>query len=270
MTFFNDIGRRIPSRGLRIFSEKPLDYYKINEYQIDYSNILLNSIRFGGVNATIKVEAFESECNNLRRKFEADKNFQNLFKGIGVPFICKENKSVQDLGKDLQDEELPNFQRAFNSKFPNHHFKAILQSDSKLAGSIALDPRSRYSEFVDACKAGTVIGWYFPQALQEFDVESQRLQMAEIPEVGNICLSGGIDIMAALIGNPGLLISEKSYAPILCLSAYVHKDPRLVILIKSYGGHMEFWCMTQMLTKNIKQVSEQWSGGITIFKALNK
>jgi len=269
MTFFNDIGRRIPSKGLRTFSEKPLNYYEINEYQIDFSNILSNSIRFGGVNSSIKVDEFKSACNNLRRKFENDKNYQNLFKGISVPFICKENKSVQDFGKDLQDEELPNFQRAFNSKFPNHHFKAILQSDSKLEGNIVLDPRSRYSEFVDACKASTVIGWYFPQALQEFDVESQRLQIVELPKVANICLSGGIDIIAALIGSPGLLISEKSYAPILCLSAYVHKDPRLIILIKSYGGHMEFWCMTQMLTKNIKQVSEQWAGGLTIYSKLD-
>ena len=81
----------------------------------------------------------------------------------------------------------------------------------------------------------------------------------------NKCLSGGIDICAALIGVPELLISDENYAPILCMSSYVHDDSRLVLLLKSYGPHLEFWCMTQMLSKNVTQVSEQWSGGVSIF-----
>ena len=99
-------------------------------------------------------------------------------------------------------------------------------------------------------------------------MESQRKQMEQLPKLDNVCLSGGIDISAALIGSPELLISEDFYAPILCMSAYVHKDPRLVLLVKSYGPHMEFWCMTQMLAKDVTQVSEQWAGGITFFRKL--
>lgn len=269
MSFFSEIGRRIPSKNLRVFGETPQTYYKLDATINSYSDILSNSIQFGGVDASIDVKSFQSACLKLRKKFEANPEYRNLFNGVAIPFICKSNKSLDDLGKDLQDVELPNFQRAFNAKFPDHHFKAILQSDSQLASNINLDPRSRYQSFADACKASTVIGWYFPQALQEFDVESQRQQMADLPDIGNVCLSGGIDIMAALIGNPQLLISEENYAPILCLSAYVHKDPRLVLLLKSYGPHMEFWCMTQMLSKNVTQVSEQWTGGITIFEELN-
>lgn len=268
MNFFSNIGRRIPSDGMRVFGKESQNYYQIDNISINYSDILNNSIKFGGIDPTINVSDFRSACEQLRKKFEEKVDFNNLFNSIAVPFICKGNKSINDLGKDLQDEELPNFQRAFNSKYPDHHFKAVLQSNSQLAGSITLDPRSRYQGFIDACKSGTVVGWYFPQALQEFDIESQRQQMIELPDSGNICLSGGIDIMAALIGSPKLLISEENYAPILCLSSYVHKDPRLVLLIKSYGNHMEFWCMTQMLTKDVTQVSEQWAGGISIYSKL--
>lgn len=92
--------------------------------------------------------------------------------------------------------------------------------------------------------------------------------MTDLSEFKNLCLSGGIDILAALIGSPELLINENFYAPILCLSAYVHSDQRLALLMKSYGPHMEFWCMSQMLTPKLKQVSEQWAGGITIYKIL--
>ena len=269
MSFFSSTGRRTPSEGLRIFGETPQTYYRIDEYAVNYSDVLSNSIRFGGVDSSTDAKIFQGACERLREKFLTNTDYRNLFNGMAIPFICKSNKSLDDLGRDLQDVELPNFQRAFNEKFPDHHFKAILQSDSQLVGSISLDPRSRYQDFADACKSGTVIGWYFPQALQEFDIESQRQQMVELTNVGNICLSGGIDIMAALIGNPQLLISENSYAPILCLSSYIHKDPRLVLLLKSYGPHMEFWCMTQMLSKNVTQVSEQWAGGITIFSQLD-
>lgn len=270
MSFFSDIGRRIPSKGLRVFGEQPQSYYRLDDYLVNYAEVLSNSIRFGGVESNIALEDFQLACERLRKKFEENGDYRNLFKGAAIPFICKANKSLEDLGKDLQDVELPSYQRSFNAKFPDHHFKAILQSDSQLAGSITLDPRSRYQSFADACKSGTVIGWYFPQALQEFDIESQRQQMVDLPDTGNICLSGGIDIIAALIGNPDLLISEENYAPILCLSAYVHKDPRLVLLMKSYGPHMEFWCMTQMLSKNVTQVSEQWAGGLTIYSTLSK
>lgn len=268
MSFFNGIGRRLPSKWLRVFGEPPQTYYQLDGYEANYADILSNLINFGGVDPGIDIKTFQGACKSLRRKFETNSDYQNLFNGIAIPFICKSNKSLDDLGRDLQDVELPNFQRAFNEKFPDYHFKAILQSDSQLAGSITLDPRSRYQAFADACKSGTVVGWYFPQALQEFDIESQRQQMVDLPDVGNVCLSGGIDIVAALIGNPQLLISQENYAPILCLSSYVHKDPRLVLLLKSYGPHMEFWCMTQMLSRNVTQVSEQWAGGITIFDCI--
>jgi len=269
MKFFSNTGRRIPTSNMRVFGDIQKNYYRIDDYEIDYGTILSNSIKFGEVNQEIDPNYFQSACQNLKHKFEEDKDFNNLFNGVCVPFICNKKKSDDDLGRDLQDIELPNLQRAFNAKYPDNHFKAILQSDSKLAGNIEIEQRSRYKYFTDVCKTSTIIGWYFPQALQQFDIESQRQQMIELPANKNICLSGGIDIIAALIGSPHLLLSESNYTPILCLSSYLHSDPRLVLLIKSYGPHIEFWCMTQMLTSKVKQVSEQWAGGITLFDKLN-
>ena len=83
-----------------------------------------------------------------------------------------------------------------------------------------------------------------------------------------MCLSGAMDIGAAVVGFPELLISKDHYTPILCMSSLVHSDKRLILALKSYGPHMEFWCMTQMLSKKTTQVSEQWAGGLTIFSEL--
>lgn len=269
MVYFNEDGRRAPSKGLRVFDEEARNYYRIKSSELNYSEILANSVQFGGVNPDITASAFEAACVKLKNEIETNPDYKNLLNGVHIPFIAKRIESIEDLGKDLEDIELPNFQKSFNSKFPDSHFKAVLQSNSKLPGSVTLDPRSRYDGFLKAGTKSSVIGWYFPQALQEFDIESQRKQMADLPKLKNVCLSGGVDILAALIGSPSLLINDEAYAPILCLSAYVHVDPRLVLLMKSYGPHMEFWCMTQMLSKTTTQVSEQWSGGITFYAPLD-
>ena len=268
MIYFNSNGRRAPTSECRVFSEIPQNYYQLKQPEINYSKILTNSIEFGGVGSDVKLDQFQLACEKLKSEIEANHDFKNLLNSTHIPFICKKVDSIKDLGKDLEAIELPGIQRSFTSRFPESHFKAVLQSNSELPGSITLDPRSRYEGFLEKCQSGNVVGWYFPQALQEFDIESQRKQMAQLPDIENICLSGGIDVAAAMIGSPELLISEDFYAPILCMSAYVHSDPRLVLLLKSYGPHMEFWCMTQMLSRNITQVSEQWSGGITFYASI--
>lgn len=269
MSYFNSNGRRKASADLRIFSEVPQNYYRLSQPKIDYENVLFNSKKFGNINADINLKIFAEACESLKNEIQLDVNLNALLNGVHIPFIVRKIDSLEDLGKDLEDVELPAYQKAFNAAYPEAHFKAVLQSNSMLAGSISLDSRSRYDKFLEQAKENVLIGWYFPQALQEFDIASQRQQMTELPGEKNICLSGGIDAIAALIGTPGLLISDEFYAPILCLSSYVHSDPRLVMLMKSYGPHMEFWCMTQMLSKNVSQVSEQWSGGLTIFRPLD-
>ena len=89
--------------------------------------------------------------------------------------------------------------------------------------------------------------------------------MQDLVKEDNLCLSGPVEVATSLIGSPNLLINFDSYSPVLCLSAVQHIDPRLICCFKSYGLHLEFWCLSQMLTKTTKQVSEQWSGGLTLF-----
>ena len=193
-----------------------------------------------------------------------------MLNGPHIPFICDVESEISDLGENLEKKLLPNLHDSFVDKFPEHHFKSINQADSSLKGKIKLDPTSHYDNFLQSAQKTPVVGWYFPQALQEFDIASQRNQINQLPDItdASFCLSGALDVCSALIGTPELLIDSESYAPILCLSSYVHEDPRLVLLLKSYGSHMEFWCMSQMLMNGVTQVSEQWSGGITIFESI--
>lgn len=269
MSFFNQYGRRVPRESDRVFGKNPSFYYRLEQPDNNYIEILERSRKQGIAPAALDADKFEERAEQLLEILRADLNYANLLKGVRIPFVYQDENAL-DLGTDLEETLLPSIQETFKTKFPDSHFKAVLQSNSKLPEHISIDPRSKYQNFVELSRRGGVVGWFFPEATQEFDVESQRAQMAALPMLqgAEICLSGGKDICAALIGSPDLLVSSDYYTPILCMSAYVHSDPRLVLLMKAYGPHMEFWCMTQMLTKDTTQVSEQWSGGLSVFMAL--
>jgi hypothetical protein len=271
VNFFDEHGRRVPEKDSRVFGSAPSFYYKLNQPAIDYGLYLDRSKRFNCVPENVTTSNFRSKAETILEKIKTNEAYANLLNGVRVPFITRRKWRGADLGEEMESTLLPQLKESFNARFPEAHFKAVLQSNSELPDNVSIASDSRYQELISAVDAGVTVGWYFPQALQEFDIHSQRRQMNSLPELpeAELCLSGGLDICAALSGAPDLLISDEFYAPILCMSAYVHRDPRLVLLLKAYGPHMEFWCMTQMLTRDTKQVSEQWAGGITVFDRLD-
>jgi hypothetical protein len=267
MMYFSNLGRRVPTEGLRVFNQTPSEYYKLKQPELDYEQILGRLKQQNMAPESLSTEAFQNTAKVVLEKLDANPAYQNLLQGVHIPFVYAGPNDPPDLGGAIESKLLPGVQKSFNSMYPESHFKAVLQSNSELPGNIRLASDSKYETFIEAAKQGTVVGWYFPQALQEFDVDSQRRQMKSLPALdgAEICLSGAIDICAAVVGSPNLLISEDFYTPILCMSAYEHTDTRMVLLLKAYGPHLEFWCMTQMLTTTTTQVSEQWAGGLCVF-----
>ena len=266
MKLFTDFGRRLPSDDDRVFGPTPSFYYKLKQPDINYDLILKRAKKYNLCKNDLSTADFKSVADSLLNKLKKNDDFSSLANGVHIPFVYHHGKKNDDLGTSLEGKILPALKESFTEKFPNAHFKAVLQSNSELHDNIKIHPNSRYDKFLDDSLNG-VIGWYFPQTFQEFDIDSQRSQMAKLPELDNLkmCLSGGMDIGAAVIVVPELLVSKDHYTPILCMSAFVHSDERLILLLKAYGPHMEFWCMTQMLSKHTTQVSEQWAGGLTIF-----
>lgn len=270
MTFFDSSGYCLASTNSRVFSQNKKNYYKFADEKINIEKIYENLKQFGNVPKYFSLQDFISCEKKLVSSIKNDSNFNNILFGPSIPFVYQNDSIDLDLGLMLENSLLPCLKNSFESMFPDSHFKAILQANSKLKSTISLSQHSRYEIFIKSLKRGT-FGLFFPLAFKEFDVESQRSIISNLPSSKefNICLSGGIDVCSALIGMPNLLINKHSYSPILCLSAYQHIDERLILLIKSYGPHLEFWCMSQMLTPNTKQVSEQWSAGLTIFSEIN-
>ena len=267
MSYFDENGRRIPTHEMRVYSYESRNYYRLNEPALDLKLILERSKKQNLVGINYSAKEFGSTVELLKEKINSNAIYKNLLKGVCIPFVFKRQQMNFDLGSELVDNLLPKLKATFLELFPDSEFKAILQSESKLHGNIAIHPDSKYFDFIEAVKQKETVGLYFPQALQGFDVYSQRAQMKALPDLdeAKLCLSGGVDICSALIGTPDLLFNEDFYTPIPVMSSYVHEDERMVLLLKSYGPHLEFWCMSQMLTKKITQVSEQWTGGLTFY-----
>jgi hypothetical protein len=74
-----------------------------------------------------------------------------------------------------------------------------------------------------------------------------------------------MEVISANIGKPDLLINDEGYAPILTMPSVRHINDCLALALKSYGPHLEFWCLSNELTPGVKQVSEQWAGGYSLF-----
>ena len=264
-SLFDEHGRRLPFPGMRVFNEISNRYYRLNQPEIRFDAVLRRLRDHAKVGGRISAEMFESACRALKESASEHPSIRNLFKGVHVPFICPRAEDERDLGEEFWDYSLSAVQRSFSEAFPHLHFKSSLQGNLPLSTNLRVVPESRYDSFLDARRHGDLVGWYFPSALQEFDIASQRCQIATLPLPEALVLSGGFDVAAALIGSPDLLVNKEAYPPVLCLSAFQHTDDRLMLCFKAYGQSLEFWCMTQMLTLTTTQVSEQWAGGLTLF-----
>lgn len=267
---FNELGRKVPSQKCRVFSNAELNFYKTTEPFINVEiqhetavrlNLLHGSKNFNNINAT-QLDIYNSIKNNI--------DFKNLLLGTNIPFAVSINDLRDDIGAQLTDDFLPLVKRTYEERQNGSWFKATLQGQNTLKSSLKVSDASGYQNFLEGVKSHCVVGYYFPTAFQEYDIASQRNQISLLPKNDNfnICLSGHVESSYSLIMYPELLFARNNYSPILCLSALEHSDARMIPMFKSYGPHLEFWLMSQMMTQAQTQISEQWAGGLTIYRYL--
>jgi hypothetical protein len=268
--FFNMLGRSKPTEKCRVFSNVPKNFYKIDPFAAKYSAQHDLAITNGLLDDRLSQKTVDECLISVKREIGKNPDYKNLFKAVAIPFCFSIPNLGADLGTKLENDWLPLLKQEFERQVPGSSFKATLQGETTLQGSLAVSKNSGYDLFLEHCRTAAVAGYYFPTAFQEFDIASQRARISGLPEISDLetCLSGPFEIIYSLLSYPKLLFSQTNYSPILCASALEHKDPRMIMMFKSYGPHLEFWLMTQMLTPNKTQVSEQWSGGITIFRTI--
>jgi len=267
---FNSLGRKIPSTDCRVFDNAERNFYKTNTLTIDPEKQHDKAQAFNLINKQRKFEEIEHEHEALYKSININSDYQNILLGTCIPFAVHMNDLELDIGLQLENRFLPLVKENYEERQSGAWFKASIQGDNYLEQSLNIVEGTGYRKFVDGVKSGCVIGYYFPTALQEYDIASQKNQLKMLPSDVDfsVCVSGHIEASYSLIMHPDLLFVKDSYSPILCLSALEHTDPRMIPMFKSYGPHLEFWLLSQMMTPTQTQVSEQWSGELTIYKCI--
>lgn len=257
---FDTKGSLIPSPAHKVFSYPTSGYYKFNlATPLDE---LIDSICSSSVSSSNNIRSI---FNSLHDEINHDQSLRSILNGPCIPFGLEKNLS-SDIGSILEMDLLPSLNSSFLDSYPDAHFKVVIQDKQLLAGRLLPFQGSGYQKFLSTLNSANVIGYYFPYAFPEFSISSQRDAFKAITTSLNICLSGPLEIVSASTTNPSLLINADYYSPILCMSGVHHVDDRLEAVLKSYGPHLEFWVLSNILTPGIEQVSEQWYGGLTIYQ----
>jgi len=267
---FNELGRKIPTPECRVFDNAKRNFYKINKPSFDVEKQHIKALELKLLDESITFNSVNAEQKALYTSINNNPDYQNLLLGTCVPFAVSIHDLKSDIGEQLEEDFLPLVKKTYEESQNGSWFKATLQGGNALRNSLNVVEASGYKSFLDAVKSHCVVGYYFPTAFQEYDIASQRNQVNLLPknEDFSMCLSGHVEASYSLVMYPDLLFDRKNYSPILCLSALEHTDQRMVPMFKSYGPHLEFWLLSQMMTETQTQISEQWSGGLTIYKCL--
>jgi len=258
---FDSKGSFIPNPTHKIFSYPPSGYYRFN---LDSESKIIDSI---SIAFNISTEEISSSLNGLRSDINQEQSLWNILNGPSIPFYVSSNEK-SDIGSILQIDLLPRLDSSFRDSFPASHFKVITQDKQHLSGRLLPTPESGYQAFLDQINSTDVFGLYFPAAFPEFAISAQREAFKSLHSSLNICLPGPLDIVSAITTFPTLLINPVNYSPILCMSGVHHVDHRLEAVLKSYGPHLELWILSNLLAPGLEQVSEQWYGGLTVYRSV--
>ena len=260
---FNEQGVFKPADTSQVFSYPQKSFYKFAKFSCSEILVSISKIH----NQTLST--LQQASNELTARLKDSPNVAGLVNGPGIPFYLPPS-SILDLGQRLEGEFLPNLASAFTSTFPDSHFKAIVQDKQQLTGRLNPAEHSGYQRLINLNANSAIFGHYYPFAYNQYAVSSARESFQSIPhnDLDNICLSGPLEICSAVSTCPGLLIHSDSYSPILVMSGVTHTDKRLIGCLKSYGPHLEFWILSNLLSPGVEQVSEQWTSGITHYAVL--
>ena len=258
---FDSLGTFVPTKDLKVFSYPSSGFYK---YTIqDPSDSIYRLSRY----MKFSKESLTDYIHKIYTSIQSDLVFSSLLKGPWLPFVMPQSVN-NDIGSRLEQELLPVLHQSFTSLYPAQHFKAVIQDNIQLAGRLLPRIKTCYQKFVASNQDSTLVGIYFPNCFNQYSVSSQISAFTRLPNLPthlNSCLSGPLEIASSLIGAPNFLIHSDSYSPVLIASGSQHSDERLVPCFKSYGQHLEFWVLTNKLTLNVEQLSEQWTGGLSLY-----
>lgn len=246
---FDEHGRRIPPPGLKAH-EVSRRYYHIAQwpyasgFDLTYTCYIMAHDRAGELGVRTGLIEFANQVHALLFSIPEDMRC-----GPCVPFILPRAGALPiDYGAAMEKVMLPAVAEACDGAFRNY-------CEGKLYGRMAVAQGSRHERLLKAMAEREVVGLMFP-CVTEYSVPAAIEQLASLPE--RFMLTGGLDMAAAFVAAPNLLLREDGYPPLLWCSG-VQETPEVGFHFEAYGRDLTF-----NRRAHLGRMSEYWSHCLTV------
>lgn len=251
---FDEYGRCIPDGLHSAVNEQTRRYFLIDQPVIDYDEIYNRVSSVLSVEDGFTVDEFKSRAEKILADLQADETTSDVTRGVYVPFFVPKNSVLGDIGSAIENDYLPGVSKAYAQKLPEYEFTN--QYKGNLEGELNIVAGSRHEQFLDALNTGTVVGVFFP-CLSEYSVPAAIEKIAQLPE--KFLLAGGIDLCAAFIAAPDLLIKADNYPPTIWLSALTIGNEGASLHFEAYGYNLNLYRRA-----HLGHAAEYWWNGVTV------
>jgi hypothetical protein len=205
----------------------------------------------------ISVDDYIGRVRKIIERVRNDEQLSQLL--LGTNFLVLLPKiDITDYGRTLAEVFIPKLKQAYGLAFSNGNFN-IYEPVEELIGEISLIDGSRYDKLVEAMAKGPVAAIYFPTAFQGFSPLAAREMIQTLP--GDVILSGGYDISAAIIGCP-MHLARGNKMPVLQMSAFKWQSPESLLEFKPSIDELTF--NDSKLNYQLSLVDVAYSSGVTI------
>ncbi len=214
---FDKNGRRIPF-NLKAAVCDPARNYFVEQPPTNYKRSFLKGFTNTGLDPSMSLVDYEDQAERLLDELSSNKQLKNLLKSPYFPIIIPKTY-LTDLGAMIEE-----FVTAAGKSYEQHYY--VLDFSYKhsftnyqkntLKGSVTVVKGSRYKRIVEQIQKESLVGIYFPTALQGFSVNADIEQMSSLPE--SFILSGPLDVAMAFVMYPDIL-GRDSNTPIYDCSA---------------------------------------------------
>ena len=118
----NALGRCIPSKKCRVFSDMPRTFYKIDHFAADYSSQHNAAIAHGLLPKSLSEKTVNEYLLNVKKKLSENSDYRNLFNSVAIPFCFSIPNLDSDFGSKLEDDLLPLLKREFEKRTDTNGF----------------------------------------------------------------------------------------------------------------------------------------------------
>ena len=257
--FFDDDGRcttvltkhKLYKNSRKYFQ---LDNKRIKNYKTD--QIFNNLKKFLCKDLEFNSSEFEQKITSIKNNIKKDKKIENILNGISVPFIIPKLDD-EDIGLNIEKTFFPALKNSFKNEF--NEFNLINHLKDGIKNQINFWKESRYDLIINKLKKQNLTGILFP-ALNEFSFPAALETVSKLPD--NMILAGGYEIMASIIGMPGLLRKDVGYPPLLWFSSLKNiDDNNICYQIEPYGYNL-----TLNRRAHLNDAAEYWWHSIVVIE----